>query len=135
MAVLLFGSYILSNILERFDASDLFTKIWFSAFPVVAVLVMVNPWAAGRGLRTERKLQKPILDCVEQYGSRTYDELIRHCMPVKIHLGIDNALERLLREHDWFRMLTSREKPVIACQRGRTESAGGRNFWKKTAKG
>lgn len=99
-AILLFGVYILANILEWSDAADMFLDVWIFIFPFVAIMAMINPWAGGWALWKHWKLQKPILEQVEQHGSRTYDELVSNCMPVKIHLGIDDALEWLLRTRE-----------------------------------
>ena len=100
VAILLFGASLLANILEWPDATDLFLNMWLLMFPFVAIIAMINPWASGWALRKQRKLQNPILSCVKQHGSRTYDELVCQCMPIKIHLGIDEALEYLLRTHE-----------------------------------
>jgi len=61
---------------------------------------ILNAASGVWGITAERKLQKPILEQVEQHGSRTYDELVSQCMPLKIHLGIDDALEWLLRTRE-----------------------------------
>lgn len=100
VAILLFGTYILANVLEWFDISELFFNVWSLTFPLVALVAMINPWAGVWRLWSGHKLQKPILEQVEQHGSRTYDELVSQCMPLKIHLGIDDALEWLLRTRE-----------------------------------
>lgn len=100
VAILLFGVYILANILEWSDAADMFLDVWIFILPLVAIMAMINPWAEGWSLWKKWRLQKPILEQVEQHGSRTYDELVSNCMPVKIHLGIDDALEWLLRTRE-----------------------------------
>ncbi|MBR2934109.1 MAG: hypothetical protein IKB79_00795 [Oscillospiraceae bacterium] len=86
-----------------FEASEdafVFLEPLFAGYifclPVAVLHIVGISW----GLRAERKLQKPILNCVEQYGNRTYNELVSNCMPVKIHLGIDDALEWLLRTRE-----------------------------------
>ena len=98
-AIMFFGVFLLSNILEWFVVSDLFFYAWSSIFPIVALAAMLNPWATGWGFWKSRKLQKSIPDHICQHGDQTYDELVHHCMPIKIHLGMDDALETLLREH------------------------------------
>ena len=47
-------------------------------------------------IRAEKKLKKSIEEYVDGHGFCTYDELLMQCMPVKIHLGIDSAIEKML---------------------------------------
>ncbi len=125
-AIMFLGVYIFSNLLEWFDVSDLFFAVWSSIFPFVAFLAMVNPYSGIWRLRAERKLQKPILDYVAQHGSRTYDELVTQCMPIKIHLGIDDALEWLLRTRELVLYVDEQGKP---CYRLPTEAD--RKRWRR----
>ena len=95
--LMLISVYISANTMNRPDIADIFMKLWFRFFPVVVVLAMINPLSGSWGLRAEKKLQKSIKEYIEKYGRCTYDELIVQCMPVKIHLGIDSAVEKMLQ--------------------------------------
>jgi len=64
--------------------------------PAGVVHVVGSFW----GFRMERKLQKPMKDYIEISGQCTYNELVTQCMPLKIHVGIDDALEKMLRCHE-----------------------------------
>lgn len=107
--------YITANIMERPDIANLIFSIWNLGFIPTLIIIFINLLSAGWGLRIERKLQKPITNHIEQHGSCTYDELITHFMPVRIHLGISNALEHLLHSHqlvlenDCYRLPTQEE--------------------------
>lgn len=100
VAILLFGAYLFANILEWSDATDLFLNMWLLMFPFVAIMGMINPLAGGWALWKQRKLQQTILEQVGQSGGCTYAELVDQCMPIKIHLGIGDALERLICTHE-----------------------------------
>lgn len=91
--------YVLCNVLELPDVGDVFFEIWFSFFPVLVVMALLNPLSGFWGLSAERKLQKPIKEYLETHGYGTYSELVHHCMPIKIHLGIDAAIEQMLQFH------------------------------------
>lgn len=99
-ACLLLGVYISANLLKGPDIADLVLGVWFRIFPVVAVVAAINPLSGIWSLRSEDKLQKAIKDCVEAYDHCTYDELVAQCMPVKIHLGIDSSIKKMLCTHE-----------------------------------
>ena len=98
------------------NIAETFMKFWFGLFLPVSALAMFNPCSSGWGLRMERKLQQPIKDYVKLHGNCTYNELVAQFMPVKIHLGIDDALNHLLDsnqlvlENDRYRLPTLEEK-------------------------
>ena len=52
------------------------------------------------GDRFERKKMGSILEYVKVKVHCTYDELVNQFMPVKIHLGIDSAIEKMLQYHE-----------------------------------
>lgn len=97
---LLFAVYISANLLNRPDIANFLLKIWLGIFPVVVVAATVHPLSDIWSVRAESKLQKSIKNCLEMYDSCTYDELIARCMPIKIHLGIDSAIEKMLQYHE-----------------------------------
>lgn len=99
-AFLLLGVYISANLLNQPDIADIVLRVWFRIFPLVVVVAAINPLSGIWGLRAEGKLQKTIKDCVETYGRCTYDELVAQCMPIRIHLGIDSAIEKMLQCHE-----------------------------------
>lgn len=91
---------ILTNVLELFDIADLFFAVWFRFLPVVVAVAAINPLSGIWDIRAEKRLQKPIKEYIEMHGHCTYDELVTQCMPVKIHLGIDSAIKKMLLQHD-----------------------------------
>lgn len=97
---LIVGVYLLANILARPDIASIFLRVWFWISPAVIVVALIHPLGGIWGLRAEGKLQKSVKDCLEMYGPCTYDELAARCMPVKIHLGIDSAIEKMLQCHE-----------------------------------
>ncbi len=99
-AFLLLGVYISANLMNRSDIADIVLGVWFRIFPVVVVVATINPLSGIWGLRAEGKLHKSIKGCVEMSGHCTYDELVAYCMPIKIHLGIDSAIEKMLQCHE-----------------------------------
>ena len=115
-ACLLLGVYISANLMNRPDIADLVLGGWFRIFPVVVVVAAINPLSGIWGLRAEGKLHKSIKDCVEMSGHCTYDELVEKCMPIKIHLGIDSATEKMLQCHElvwedgWYRLPTDEDQ-------------------------
>lgn len=114
--LLLIPIYLMTNSPNSSDAAEAFMKFWFVIFLPVSALAMFNPCSAGWGFRMAQKLQHSIKDYVEENNSCTYDELIAQFMPVKIHLGIDDALKHLLDSHqlvfecDRYRLPTLEEK-------------------------
>ncbi len=97
-AVLFFAIFLLSNVMELYDLADIFFHLWYALFPMVVVFAMINPICGLWEFRAERKLQKPICQYLEKHSRGTYDELVTHCMPLKLHLGIDRAIENLLQQ-------------------------------------
>ena len=98
--ILVLGGYISANIMNRPDIVGAVIKVWFGFFPVVIVVVMINPWSGGWGVQAEKKLQGPIKEYLRIHGYSTYNELVAHCMPLKIHLGIDWTLESMLQHRE-----------------------------------
>lgn len=98
--ILLVGVYIPTNIMNRPDVGDVFMEVWRRLFPLAVVLAMINPTGSAWGLHAEEKLQKPIHEYIGEHGRCTYEELVVHFMPIKIHLGIDSAVESMLQQHE-----------------------------------
>jgi len=97
--LLLIPVYFMSTNPNSPYAAETFMKFWFGFFLPVSALAMLNPCSTGWGFRMGQKLQNPIKDYVELHGNCTYNELVAQFMPVKIHLGINDALEHLLNSH------------------------------------
>lgn len=116
--LLLIPIYLMANSPNSSNAAEAFMKFWFVIFLPVSALAMFNPCSAGWGFRMAQKLQHSIKDYVEENNICTYDELIAQFMPVKIHLGIDDALKYLLDSHqlvfecDRYRFPTLEEKMI-----------------------
>ena len=87
-------------IFDRSDIIDPVFRLWKIGFVPVILISFINSFASDWGLRMERKLKQPIKDHITQHGPCTYDELISLFMPIKIHLGIDAALESLVNSRD-----------------------------------
>ena len=103
-------------------------KWWFWCLPVVVLVAMVNPLSGGGGLQAEKKLQKPIREYIEQHGRCTYDELGVWCMSVKIHLGIDSAIEKMLR----YKELVQEEDGQFRLPTDEDRKNGGKSGLKNT---
>lgn len=114
--LLLIPVYFMSTNPNSPYAAETFMKFWFGFFLPVSALAMFNPCSTGWGFRMGQKLQQPIKEYVELCGRCTYNELVAHFMPIKIHLGIDDALAHLLDAHqlvfecDHYRLPTLEEK-------------------------
>jgi hypothetical protein len=100
VVLLAVGGDISANVMNRPDIADVFMNLWFHFLPVVAVLVMINPLSDIWEIKAEKKLQKPIREYIEEHRFCTYNELVDVCMPLKIHLGIDSAIEKMLQQHE-----------------------------------
>ena len=115
-AFLLLGVYISANLMNRPDIADLVLRVWFQIFPVVVIVAAINPLSGIGGLRAESNLQKAIKDYLAAHSHCTYDELVAYCMPIKIHLGIDPAIEKMLQCHelvwedDYYRLPTDEDR-------------------------
>ena len=117
LAIFLVVEYVLCNVLELPDVGDMFFEIWSALFPVPVVIALTNAFSGFWGISAEEKLQKPITEYLETHGYGTYSELVHHCMPIKIHLGIDAAMEQMLEFHklvldadDRFRLPTEEDR-------------------------
>lgn len=99
-ALMLIGTYISANILKQTDMVDAFFKAWFAFFPIAAAMALLNPLGAAWGGHSEKNLQNLIKDYLAAHNHCTYDELVSYCMPIKIHLGIDSAIETMLQCHE-----------------------------------
>lgn len=99
-ALLIIGSYISANVLKRADAANAFLKVWLAFFPIIAAIALLNPLSAAWGVYMEKKLRKSIGDYLAAYNRCVYDELVAYCMPIKIRLGIDSAIEKMLQCHE-----------------------------------
>ena len=108
--------YISANILARPDISDILFDAGHNVLPLVIAVVLINPLSGLWALRAEHTLQQPIKDLVAQHGSCTYSQLVTQVMPVKIHLGIDDALEFLLRTHQ---LVLKNERYQLPTQKDR----------------
>lgn len=92
-------STILILIAHTFDRSEtayILLLPFFGAYIFWIPASIINIIGSAWGLRVEHKLKKPITDYIETHGRCTYDELVARFMPLKIHLGIDAALETML---------------------------------------
>lgn len=94
--LLVFGVYLLANVMNQPDMADVLIKLWCPLFSVAAILAMINPLSSFWEIRAERKLQKLIKEYIGEHSRCTYDELVTRCMPLKIHLGMDPAIENML---------------------------------------
>ena len=92
--------YIPANILARPDIADILFDTGYRTLPFVIAVAFINPLSGLWSLWAECKLQQPIKDFVAKRGNCTYSDLVTQVMPIKIHLGMDDALELLLRTHE-----------------------------------
>ncbi|MCF2595218.1 hypothetical protein [Pseudoflavonifractor phocaeensis] len=99
-ALMLIGTYISANILKQTDMVDAFFNAWFAFFPIAAAMALLNPLGAAWGVHSEKNLQNMIKDYLAAHNRCIYDELVAYCMLIKIHLGIDSAIETMLQCHE-----------------------------------
>lgn len=99
-ALMIIGTYISANVLKQTDMADAFFKMWFAFFPAVAAMALLNPLSVAWGFHAERKLRNRIKDYLAAHNRCIYDELVSYCMPIRIHLGIDSAIEKMLQCHE-----------------------------------
>ena len=100
VTLMLLVTYISANVLKQKGTVDVFFKVWLAVFPVVVAIVLFNPLSTAWAFCTEKKLQKLIKDYLAAHNRCIYDEMVAYCMPIKIHLGIDSAIEKMLQCHE-----------------------------------
>ena len=100
VVLMLLGTYISANILNQKDVADAFFKVWRVIFPVVVAIVLFNPLSTAWDFYSEKKFREMIKNYLAAHNRCTYDELVAYCMPIKIHLGINSAIEKMLQCHE-----------------------------------
>ena len=100
VTLMLLVTYISANVLKQKGTVDVFFKVWLAVFPVVVAIVLFNPLSTAWAFCTEKKLQKLIKDYLAAHNRCIYDEMVAYCTPIKIHLGIDSAIEKMLQCHE-----------------------------------
>ena len=100
VVLMLLGTYISANILNQKDVADAFFKVWCAVFPVVLAMVLLNPLSTIWDFYSEKKFREMIKNYLAAHDRCIYDELVAYCMPIKIHLGIDSTIEKMLQCHE-----------------------------------
>ena len=126
IAILVFSAvFVLVNILERPNTADHLLTSYTRLIPFLAAVVGFNPLSVLWELRKESSLKESIKGHLESRESCTYDELLLSCMPLKIHLGFDSALDALL---DSYLVIPDTNKDDIPCYRLSTKEEWKRWF-------
>ena len=101
IVIYLFAWVLLAHIF--FDNSETALLLFIPLFlyylfviPAGIIHLIGSFWEIG----AEKKLKKSIEEYIDGHGFCTYDELLMQCMPVKIHLGIDSTIEKMLQYHE-----------------------------------
>ena len=122
VVLMLLGTYISANILNQKDVADAFFKVWCAVFPVVLAMVLLNPLSTIWDFYSEKKFREMIKNYLAAHNRCTYDELVAYCMPIKIHLGINSAIEKCSNAMNLYGKMT-----VTVCLRTKIERNGENN--------
>lgn len=93
---LLFAIYITQNVLNNFILLDLSVMLWLALEILNLVFMLLGTVAQTWGMRHEQEIAVRVKTYVTEHNNCTYDELAIHCMPRKIHVGLESAVQRLI---------------------------------------
>jgi len=90
---LLFGGLFLAKLANLPIILYAALGVWVCLFLNTLLFATIGALGGGWELRVQKKLRKRVYEYISAHEQSTYNELVEHCMPLKIHLGIDYALE------------------------------------------
>jgi len=96
ICLLLVAMLITQDVLNSPALLDLSIMIWLVVEALNVIFGLLSASAEGWGLRHEREIAARIEDYITQRNDCTYDELAVHCMPRKIHVGLESAVQTLV---------------------------------------
>ena len=90
---LLFGGLFLAKLANLPILLYAALGVWVCLFLNTLLFAIIGALGGTWELRVQKKLRKRVCEYISAHGQSTYNELVEHCMALKIHLGIDYALE------------------------------------------
>lgn len=96
ICLLIVAMTITQNVLNSPALLDLSIMMWLVVEALNIILGLLSASAEGWGLRHEREIATRVEAYVTEQNDCTYDELAVHCMPRKIHVGLESAVQRLV---------------------------------------
>ena len=95
IALLMVAMYIAQNVLNSPVLLDLSIMMWLAVEALNVIFGLLSASAQGWELRHEREIAERVEAYITERNDCTYDELAVHCMPQKIHVGLESAVQRL----------------------------------------
>lgn len=96
MFLLPFMIHITQNVLNNTLLPNLSIMLWLVSEIILLFLLLLNIFVSSWELKHEEEIANRIKTHVTEHADCTYDELAIHCMPRKIHVGLESAVQRLV---------------------------------------
>lgn len=96
---LLIAMYITQNVFNSPALLDLSIMMWLAVEALNVIFGLLSASVEGWELRHEREIAVRVETYITEHNDCTYDELAVHCMPRKIHVGLESAVQNLVDFH------------------------------------
>lgn len=97
--LLVVAMVITQNVLSSPALLDLSIMMWLAVEALNIIFTLLSATAQGWELRHEREIAVQVEAYITKHNDCTYDELAVHCMPRKIHVGLESAVQNLVCFH------------------------------------
>ena len=96
MFLLPFGMHITQNVLCSPLLLNFYILLWLASEVLLILLLLLDVAVQSWELKHEQEIAARVCTYVTEHNDCTYDELAVHCMPRKIHVGLESAVQRLI---------------------------------------
>ena len=97
--LLLVAIHITQNVLNSPVLVDLSIMMWLALEALNVIFTLLGIIADIWEQRHEREIAAQVEAYITKHSDCTYDELAIHCMPRKIHVGLESAVQHLVSFH------------------------------------
>ncbi len=93
---LLVAMLITQDVLNSPALLDFSIMMWLAVEALNVIFGLLSASVEGWGLRHEREIAARVEAYITQQNDCSYDELATYCMPRKIHVGLESAVQNLV---------------------------------------
>ena len=109
MFLLPIAIHITQNVLDNSLLLELSIILWLVSEIVLLTLLLLETALQLWEMKHEQEITARVETYVTEHNNCTYDELAIHCMPRKIHVGLESAVQNLISRHK-----------IVRCSEGGT---------------
>ena len=88
--------YITQDVLNSPALFNLSIVMWLAVEAINVIIELLSLTVQSWELRHEREIAVQVETYIAEHNDCTYDELAVHCMPGKIHVGLESAVQNLV---------------------------------------